>query len=169
MLKINLRKKCVDRPRRQLFSFRTLPFKPLLLTVMVTLAALPLSVSPAPDTVAPRLSVDNTVVTAGFYRLSWEAGIERVELQEATDPGFDNPATTYTGPDRATVISGKPNGSWFYRIRTLYDKSAGPWSEPLTVTVAHHSLTRALLFLALGVTVFIATVLMIVRGSEKTA
>jgi hypothetical protein len=156
MLKINLRKKCVDRPRRQLLSFRTLPFKPLLLTVMVTLAGLPLSVSPAPDTVAPRLSVDNTVVTAGFYRLSWEAG-------------FDNPATTYTGPDRATVISGKPNGSWFYRIRTLQDKNAGPWSEPLTVTVAHHSLTRALLFLALGVTVFIATVLMIVRGSEKTA
>lgn len=169
MLKINPRKKYVDRPRRQLLSFRTLPVKPLLLAVTVILAGLPLSASPAPDTVAPRLSVDNTVVTAGFYRLSWEAGIERVELQEATEPGFDNPATTYTGPDRATVISGKPNGTWFYRIRALHDKNAGPWSEPLTVTVAHHSLSRALLFLGLGVTVFIATVLMIVRGSDKTA
>jgi hypothetical protein len=169
MSNINPRKKCLDRPCQQLPGIRTLSARYLLLTVMVTLAGLPLSASSAPDLVAPRLSVDNSVATAGFYSLSWETGIERVELQEASEPGFDNPLTAYTGPDRASVISGKPNGTWFYRIRALDDQRAGPWSEPLSVTVAHHSLARALLFLGLGLTVFIATVLMIVRGSDKTA
>jgi len=169
MLKINPRKKCVNRPRKQLLGFRILPVKHLLLTVMVALAGPPLSASPAPDAVAPRLSVDNSLATAGFYRLSWETGNERVELQEAIKPGFEHPATAYTGPDRATVISGKPSGTWFYRIRALDNQRVGPWSEPLTVTVAHHSLSRAFLFLGLGVMVFIATVLMIFRGSDKTA
>jgi hypothetical protein len=169
MLTINPRKRCLDRLRKQLPGFSALPVRPLLLKVMVILAAVPLSASSAPDIVAPRLTVDNTVATAGFYSLSWETGNAHVELQEANEPGFDHPATAYTGPDRATVISGKPSGTWYYRIRTLDNQRAGPWSEPLTVTVAHHSLSRALLFLGLGVTVFIATVLMIVRGSDKTA
>lgn len=137
----------------------------LLLTGMMALAGPLLSAPLAPDVAAPHLSVDNSPSTAGFYRLSWETGNEHVELQEATEPGFARPATAYTGPDRATVISGKPSGSWYYRIRALDGQRVGPWSEPLTVTVAHHSLSRAFLFLGLGVTVFIATVLMVVRGS----
>ncbi len=169
MLKITPRKQCVDRPRKQLHSFRMMPVKHLLLTAMVALVAPSLNASPADDAVAPRLSVDNSLATAGFYRLSWETGNERVELQEATEPGFVHPSMAYTGPDRATVISGKPSGTRFYRIRGLDNQRVGPWSEPLAVTVAHHSLSRALLFLGLGVTVFIATVLMIVRGSDKTA
>lgn len=168
MLKIDPKKKCADRPRKHLLGFETLPIKHLLLAVMVVWAGLPLSASPAPDSVAPRLAVDNSVATAGFYRLSWETGNTQVELQEATEPGFNNPATAYRGPDRATVISGKPNGTWFYRLRALENRR-GPWSEPLTVTVAHHSLSRAFVFLGLGVTVFIATVLMVVRGSDKSA
>jgi hypothetical protein len=169
MLKINLRKKRVDRLRKQRLGFTTLAVRPLLLKVMVALAAVPLSVSLAAAVGAPRLSVDNNPATAGFYSLSWEGGNAQVELQEATEPGFDHPVTAYTGPDRATVVSGKPSGTWFYRIRALDNQRVGSWSEPLTVTVAHHSLPRALLFLGLGVTVFIATVLMIVRGSDKTA
>lgn len=159
----------MNRPYKQTLSGRIQSVRHFLLTLVLALAGPPLSASPAADAVVPRLSVDNSPATAGFYRLSWQTGEERVELQEATEPGFAHPATAYTGADRATVISGKPSGTWFYRIRALDGRHVGPWSEPLTVTVAHHSLARAFLFLGLGVTVFIATVLMIARGSDQSA
>ena len=96
----------------------------------------------------------------------WETHAERVELQEATDSEFSDATTPYRGPDRATVISGKPNGTWYYRVRASDDAQAGPWSRAVSVTVDHHSLSRALMFLSLGVIVFVATATMIIRGSR---
>lgn len=116
---------------------------------------------------APRLRSDSDVATAGYFRLSWETDAARAELQEASSPEFHNPVTAYLGPDRATVFSGKPNGTWYYRVRALGNPHAGPWSEPVAVVVAHHSLSRALMFLALGIFIFIAMVLLVVRGPGK--
>jgi hypothetical protein len=116
---------------------------------------------------APHLSVDNAIASAGFFRLSWESNAKRVELQVASSPDFQDPATVYTGPDRATVISGKPDGTLYYRIRALSNPEAGPWSEPVKVEVQHHSLARALMFLSLGILVFSITAIVIVRGSVK--
>lgn len=118
---------------------------------------------------APRLSSDNDVATAGFFRLSWETDAARVELQEAKDSAFETGHTYYSGPDRAAVISGKSNGEWYYRIRAIEDKQAGPWSSPLRVTVAHHSLSRALLFFAVGLVVFIAIGAVVIRGARSSA
>jgi hypothetical protein len=119
------------------------------------------------QTVAPRLSVDSAVATAGFFQLSWEIDAEQVELQEAADQDFRNPTTPYIGPDRAAVISGKPDGQWYYRVRAANGSETGPWSAPIEVNVSHHSLARALLFLALGITVFVAIVITVVRGTGK--
>jgi hypothetical protein len=110
--------------------------------------------------------VDNEIATAGFYRLNWETEAESFELQEASSPGFENTTTSYSGPDRATVISGKPDGTWYYRVRASTNGQPGPWSNPATVTVAHHSLGRAVMFLSLGFIVFVAIVLTIFRGKE---
>lgn len=115
----------------------------------------------------PQLSSDSDVASAGFFRLSWETAAERVELQEDTSPDFRNPITAYLGSDRAAVISGKADGTWYYRIRAMDDAQGGAWSEPLAVVVEHHSLSRALMFLSLGVIVFVAIVLMIMRGPGK--
>jgi hypothetical protein len=115
---------------------------------------------------APRLSVDNATATAGFFSLSWETDAESFVLQEAASPDFGNTTTAYSGPDRATVFSGKPDGTWHYRVRASVNGQSGPWSDPVTVTVAHHNLGRALIFLALGFIVFIAIVLTIVRSKE---
>jgi hypothetical protein len=60
------------------------------------------------------------------------------------------------------MISGKSDGHWYYRIRS----GAGPWSEPLLVEVAHHSLARGLGFFALGLCLFIAITVMIIRGNR---
>jgi hypothetical protein len=116
---------------------------------------------------APGLSVDNAIASAGFFRLSWETSAKRVELQVASSSDFQNPATAYIGPDRATVISGKPDGTLYYRVRAVSTPSAGPWSKPVTVEVRHHSLARALMFLSLGILVFSITAIVIVRGSVK--
>lgn len=116
---------------------------------------------------APVMTTDTKLATAGFYRLTWTTTARQVELQEATDAGFHHPVTVYSGPDRASLLSGKPDGTWFYRVRAEDGKRPSPWSRAVRVTVAHHSLTRALLFLALGVLVFLSIVLMILRARES--
>lgn len=116
---------------------------------------------------APRLFVNNTIATAGFFRLHWETQAEHVELQVATNPQFEAPTTAYIGPDRATVISGKSDGTLYYRVRALDNLQPSPWSEPVAVEVKHHNLPRALMFLSLGILVFLITVTMVIRGARK--
>jgi hypothetical protein len=119
------------------------------------------------DASPPTLSVDNGTATAGFYRLSWETHAGQVELQESADPAFRDPATRYVGHDSATLISGKPDGHWYYRIRALGGTHTGDWSNTVAITVDHHSLVRALLFLSLGIIVFIAIMLLVIRGPGR--
>jgi hypothetical protein len=116
----------------------------------------------------PRLSSDTDVATAGFFRLTWETDADRIELQQASKGDFRKPVTLYIGSDRASVVSGKPNGTWFYRIRAINDGQPGPWSKPVKVTVAHHSLYRAFTFLSLGIIVFISIVVVVIRGSRES-
>lgn len=119
---------------------------------------------------APQLFSDSSVSSAGFFRLSWKTNAKQLELQESTQPAFTQSRTYAINHTRGIVMSGKKNGVWYYRIRTVNpDQQKSPWSNLTVVTVSHHSLTRALLFFALGFVVFIATTLMIVFGSKATA
>jgi hypothetical protein len=53
----------------------------------------------------PRLSVASSdIAPAGFSRLNWKTDAERVDLQEATYPGFRNPTAAYPGPDQAPSL-----------------------------------------------------------------
>ena len=122
----------------------------------------------AADTDAPHLSSNNDIATAGFYRLTWASPAKRVELQEADSSAFLHAKTYYTGSDRATVISGKSNGTWYYRLRGLDGPGKGVWSQPVRVTVKHHTLSRALMFFTLGVTVFVVTAAMIIFQTRKS-
>jgi protein-S-isoprenylcysteine O-methyltransferase Ste14 len=109
----------------------------------------------------PSLSSNTEIATAGLYRLSWQTnGIAQVELQEADNPDFADARLDYQGPDDTSVISRKPNGTWYYRARVIGDQQAGPWSAAVKVTVAHHPLYRAFMFFGLGVVVFVATLLL---------
>jgi len=75
----------------------------------------------------------------------------------------------YKGPDRATVISGQADGTRVYRVREVGEGRVYPWSEPVTVTVAHHPLSRAVAFFTVGALVFLATLGLIVRGARRSA
>lgn len=143
---------------------------PLLVVLFLVLTCLLIAGPIQADNHAPKLSSDHEVASAGYFQLSWEAEAERVELQEATSLTFRNATTLYIGPDKHSVISGKPNGSWYYRVRALnvhdQNSQADAWSDPVTVLVAHHELSRALMFLSLGIIVFVGIVVMIVRGER---
>ena len=142
-------------------------FRPSALWVAVRVMLLACLVSAGPAhavTAPPQLAVDNPLATAGFYRLSWVTEAAQVELQEAMDPAFHDPVTLYTGPDRASVLSGRPDGTRYYRVRGM-NATPGRWSESVRVTVEHHDLRRAFLFLALGFSVFVAILATVVRGA----
>jgi hypothetical protein len=139
-------------------------YSPLVAVMLFCAVICPPSASAANEATAPRLSVDSPLATAGFFRLSWVSDGTDFELQEAPDPEFSDPRTLYHGADTASVISGKPNGTWHYRVRAVTHAGHGPWSDSVTVTVAHHALSRALTFLSLGFVVFLAIAATVVRG-----
>lgn len=111
------------------------------------------------------LTADTQLSDTGHFRLSWPAPGPGavVTVQESTASDFLGTRTIYHGSEAATVISGRLDGNYYYRIRA----GQGPWSEPVSVTVRHHSLTQAFSFLALGALVFVATAALIISGHRR--
>jgi hypothetical protein len=119
----------------------------------------------------PLLKTDTPMATAGFYRLTWiwhGDGQPIFELQEAATPEFDHPRVLYDGADEASSLSGREDGSYYYRVRARSDGDpAGPWSDTVEVTVQHHPLWRAIAFFAGGAVVFLATFALIIGGTLR--
>lgn len=119
----------------------------------------------------PSLSADTRISTTGYYTLAWEPSdadthvASGFELQERADDGDWD--TRYTGPDRASTITGMPNGTYAYRVRALTETSASAWSSETIVDVKHHDLGRAFAFLAVGAAVFLATLTLIIAGHRR--
>lgn len=135
----------------------------------VRLAVALLAATPVTAFCAPQLTPDSTLATAGYYRLSWTADTPQVTLEERSQE-TGRVRTLYTGPDRATLISGQTDGTRIYRAGEIGpDGKVATWSEPVTVTVAHHPLGRALAFFAVGGVVFLATLALIVHGARSHA
>lgn len=119
---------------------------------------------------APQLSADSQISNAGYYRLSWTSDIaDNFILQENLTRSFESPKNVYTGPDTATVISGKSTGTYFYRVGANTATGRTEWSDITRVEVAHHPLSRALLFFTTGFIVFIAILLVIIRGNGSSS
>lgn len=140
-----------------------------------------------PTTAAPNASHDNppvsvpnwidppTTANAGYFSLAWRfagSGSDiAFELQEADTRAFANPRVIYRGSDTGTTISGKPDGPLYYRVRLNAletETRISGWSETQLVTVKHHSLNRALIFLLIGAVVFLATAALILRGDRNS-
>ena len=126
-----------------------------------------LLVAPPPLAAAPELKSDSELATAGYYRLNWQSDIAAdFVLEEATDPTFSQAKTLYQGPDTATLISGRANGTYYYRIRNIQDDMENEWSNVTKVEVTHHPLSRAFMFFTLGAIVFIATLVVVILGNK---
>ena len=118
---------------------------------------------------SPNLTVSSGLSKDGTFNLQWNLPDNtQIELQQAS---LKNPAfiTIYTGADTATVITGQPDGTYRFRARLLdQDNARSDWSASVEIQVAHHPLSRALGFFAIGLLIFIATMLLILSGSRRT-
>lgn len=114
----------------------------------------------------PALESNTKQASAGFFKLYWQEGIGNVEIEEASDADFINADKIFPGSDNATVISGKPDGDWYYRARRVDNSNTGDWSDTIQVTVKHHSIERALGFFLAGFIMFIATCWLVIRGER---
>lgn len=113
---------------------------------------------------AAELSASTAHSTDGVYQLRWSAS-EDAALEEASEPGFADARTLYEGPDRARLVSGRPDGTYHYRLIRRGDAV----SDAVAVEVAHHDLARALLTFAVGAFVFGATTVLVLSKPEGGA
>lgn len=111
---------------------------------------------------SPTIHSDTELSTAGYFQLNWQDESEQsFLLQQSSQADFHDPITLYQGPDQATVISGLPDGDYYYRVANEDHQ----WSKPVKVTVKHHSLTKALGFFGLGAIMFIVMVTLLIKGA----
>jgi len=99
----------------------------------------------------------------GYYALSWTIESEddaAFVLEESATADFEKTKQIYEGRDRSTTFSGRMNGKYHYRVRV----DDGPWSQPLTMIVQHHSLAEATAYLSVGAVVFLATAVLVITG-----
>lgn len=122
---------------------------------------------PAAPATAITLHSSTDVATAGYFQLRWQAGQAEgpFVLEESSSADFSRSRVLYRGPDLASVISGKPDNDYFYRISTQANPTNT--SNTVKVTVAHHPLSNALFFFSIGAIVFLATLVVIFRGNQQ--
>ena len=115
-------------------------------------------------TAADAAFVQNEIESGeGYFQIQWEAD-EPVRLLESATPDFADARMLYTGADTARVISGKPDGIWYYRIESA--DTGRVLGQDLIVTVRHHPIGQAFAFFALGALVFAATLTLIRFGGR---
>lgn len=120
----------------------------------------------AAETQGIKLETDQTVATAGYYQLHWRlknATPDTIYIVTETASVDSGQKTIYQGADTATVLSGKPDGTYSYVVST---EDGAETSNKITVNVAHHSLTVAFIFFFLGAFVFVLILIAIYLGNK---
>lgn len=104
---------------------------------------------------APELRSSDAVSTTGSFRLSWGPAIAVLPAQDSDylleECSTDGCRSVYRGHDRSTVISGRPDG--IYRFRISEASSPGSYGQT-SVEVRHHDLGRSLIVLSGGFVLF---------------
>lgn len=116
-----------------------------------------------PQAVAAELTLSDNGQSAGYLTLSWaDVRGNSFELKYNTSEGWD---TLYTGGDRATTLSGLPDGR--YEFQLIADGIQV--GEPLVVIVEHHSLGRAFAFFSVGAAMFLVLAMFLITQGRKSA
>lgn len=145
---------------------RLMPFFSPLLALALLLSATLASALPAPKLTGDAKETTN----AGHVLLRWAEDVDAerrdYELQESTSANFAKTDTRYAGPDRASFISGLPDGTYYYRVRQRADESDAwsAWSNPKQVVVKYHSDEKAAALFAMGLVVFVITAGFLLRN-----
>lgn len=108
----------------------------------------------------------NPIPESGRVEFSWpNPGSAEVVLQQAADADFESPVIRYEGKDSASVITGLPEGTHYFRVGT---SGSDTWSDAVEIEVAFVSRGRLYLLLGLGGIVVLATVGAIIGGHWRT-
>ncbi|MEM1059778.1 MAG: hypothetical protein AAGK14_11065 [Verrucomicrobiota bacterium] len=112
----------------------------------------------------------------GFAQLNWAMEEEprsetspEFELQQSRSESFAEARTIYRGPDRASFVSGLPEGGTWFRVRMLSaDETIPTWSAPMEVVVAYPEADFVVTWLVIGSIVFVIAVAAVVAGHVNT-
>jgi hypothetical protein len=91
---------------------------------------------------APSSITVPTGSSSGSYTISWGAATGTVtsyQLYEATNTSFSGQQLIQAGTGRSTTISGRGNGTYYYRVRACWDTECSAYrtgSNGVTVTTA---------------------------------
>jgi hypothetical protein len=97
----------------------------------------------------------------GAYRIAWpDAPVEEGQTVRVEENG----ALLYEGIEDATTVSGRPAGQYIYRVGVVDSAGDPSWLESCRVTVSPPSLGLAFSLFGVGLLVFAATLLVVVRG-----
>lgn len=114
---------------------------------------------------------DQVESNSGHIKVTWASvNAENViyVLEVSPSKDFQTSQQIYEGPDLASFISGLANGTYYYRIRAV-DKSnntVSAWSDPVQLTVEHHSIHLAFTLAGIGTFVFLLTAFVVIRGAN---
>ncbi|MHC4781115.1 MAG: DUF4082 domain-containing protein, partial [Planctomycetota bacterium] len=98
----------------------------------------------APPAAPATITVPATSST-GIYTVSWAAsvGASNYDLQEDTNSGFTSATTVYSGANTSFQVTGKTNGTYYYRVRATNPAGNSAWtvgSNPCVVTLVAPSI-----------------------------
>lgn len=97
------------------------------------------------------------------------------------DPAFPTPHTEYDGRLSSAYVSGLDDGTYYFRARRGGEAAAGSkagsqegtgadgvWSDTITLTVAHHPMSRVWPVLGIGSLLFLATLGVLIHGATRS-
>ncbi|WP_417451789.1 hypothetical protein [Kordiimonas sp.] len=111
---------------------------------------------------AADLTISDDGSSAGYATIAWpDVEGKNFVLEQKNNTEW---VAVYDGSDRATTLSGLPDGPRQYRLK-VDGMAAG---EVLTFTVRHHPLRRAWAFFCIGAVMFVMLIALLVSGSRKS-
>ncbi len=113
-----------------------------------------------------RAGLEDSVSDNGTVTLSWKKpeALE-IELQQSDSEDFTESTIRYKGTDAASVLTGLPEGTHYFRIA---DAGTSEWSAPLAMKVEFFPRWKLWLILSIGACVVLATMGIIVVGHFTT-
>ena len=80
---------------------------------------------------APTLNDPGTTDTDGSYTVSWSSvsGATNYTLEEDTSGSFGSPTVVYSGSGTSKYITGRSDGTYYYRVKACNACGCGGWSD----------------------------------------